>query len=416
MPSSSLHLLLLPLIIPLLYPGCYSHSLNNSLALARGAFADTNTSIAISRATAAAEILQTWYNSATGIWNTCGWWNGANCMTTLANLAALDLDDSINRIATGVFQNTFSVATNSNPYPARGIDADYTSANGTAYYTGTGEVERVLTGAANASLWLDGSYDDDAWWGLAWVAAYDVTGNGDYLDLAEGIFYHLSSAWPSKCGDGGIDSDYTHVYVGAIANGLFLALAARLANRASNSTYYLAWARRQWSWFRDSGLINENNTINDGLTNECRNNGQTVWTYNQGVILGGLVDLHRAATNGSTNSTYLEEARKIATGAITALVDKEYVLHESCEPDDCGGGDRTQFKGIFMRNLKSLHAVSPSGTYAKVINACAASLWKYDRTDANEFGVHWPGPVDSAKVNASTHSSAMDALVAAIWG
>ncbi|KAL4993244.1 glycoside hydrolase [Aspergillus recurvatus] len=378
-----------------------------ALSLAGGAFARTNTSTALSRATTAAETLQTWYNGATGIWNTCGWWNGANCMTTLADLAALDLDDAVKGTATGVFQNTFSVATNSNPYPARGIDADYTSGNGTAYYAGTSEVERVPTGAANASLWLDGSYDDDAWWGLAWIAAYDVTGNEDFLDLAEGIFYHL-------CGNGGIDSDYTHVYVGAIANELFLALAAQLANRASNSTYYLDWAQRQWSWFRDSGLINENHTINDGLTNDCTNNGQTAWTYNQGVILGGLVELHRAAGNDSSNSTYLEDAGKIAAGAIAALVDEEHVLHEPCEPDGCGG-DQTQFKGIFMRNLKFLHAVAPNDTYAKVINASADSLWENDRTDANELGVDWSGPVDSADVNASTHSSALDALVAAIW-
>ncbi|KAL4862736.1 hypothetical protein BDV12DRAFT_202766 [Aspergillus spectabilis] len=398
-----------------------------TLALSTCATA-TTTATAQSRAVTAANNLQTWFNSATGIWNTCGWWNGANCMTTLANLAALDLgtyNSSVNATAINVFQNTFSVATNSNPYPARGGNAaNYTSANGTAYHAAAQDGV-VPTGAANASLWLDGSYDDDAWWGLAWVAAYDVTGQEDYLDLAEGIFYHLSNAWPSKCGNGGIDSDYTHVYVGAIANELFLALAAQLANRIpSNSTYYLDWAKRQWSWFEDSGLINENHTINDGLTNDCKNNGGTVWTYNQGVVLGGLVELHRAAaaagndssySNSTSSSMYLENARKIATSAIGALVDKNHVLHESCEPDDCGAADQTQFKGIFMRNLKVLHGVAPNDTYARVINASADSLWEHDRTYANGFGVDWSGPVDSAKVNASTQSSAMDALVAAIW-
>ncbi|KAL3460010.1 Six-hairpin glycosidase [Aspergillus heterothallicus] len=405
------------------------------LALAVGATTTTtttNTSTAQSRALSAATTLQTWYNSATGIWNTCGWWNGANCMTTLANLAALDFNTSnsndddgkaaFNATALAVFQNTFAVATNANPYPAIGANpANYTSANGTAYH---GSGESVPTGAANASLWLDGSYDDDAWWALAWIAAYDVTGNDDYLDLAEGIFYHLSNAWPSKCGNGGIDSSSTHVYVGAIANELFLALAAQLANRVSHnnsSSYYLDWAERQWTWFKDSGLINENHTINDGLTNDCKNNGATLWTYNQGVILGGLVELDRAvaaknsSSSSSKNSTYLDAAGKIAAGAIEALTDDDHVLHESCEPDSCGAADQTQFKGIFVRNLKALQGVAPSDTYAKVINASADSLWAHDRTDANGFGVDWSGPVDAATVNASTQSSAMDALVAAIW-
>ncbi|KAJ0419161.1 glycosyl hydrolase family 76-domain-containing protein [Aspergillus carlsbadensis] len=387
-----------------------------TLALSTRALADTNTTTAQSRALTAANTLQTWYNNATGIWNTCGWWNGANCMTTLANLAALDIDSSFNDIARGVFENTFAVAPGaSNPIPDKGNDpADYLSSNGTGYYPIAG-VDGVPTGAANTALWLDGSYDDDLWWGLAWVAAYDVTGNQDYLDLAEGIFYHLSNAWPSKCGNGGIDSNYEHVYVGAIANELFLSLAAHLANRAEDSAFYRDWAERQWTWFRDSGLINENNTINDGLTNDCTNNGQTVWSYNQGVILGGLVELDRATSNDSdsSNSTYLDAAGKIAQGAIAELVDENYVLHDACEPANCAP-DATQFKGVFMRNLRVLHDVAPNDTYAKVLSASADSIWANDRTDGDALGVVWAGPVDAAVVDASTHGSALDALVAAI--
>ncbi|PYH44685.1 putative glycosyl hydrolase [Aspergillus saccharolyticus JOP 1030-1] len=375
-----------------------------TLTLLSGASA-TNTT-AMDHAYAAATTLQTYYNPTTGIWNTCGWWNGANCLTTMADLSLKN--ETINETAVGVFENTFRVATNTNPYPARGIDADYTAANGTAY-----TIPGQPTGAANASLWLDGSYDDDMWWGLAWVAAYDVTGVSDYLDLAEGVFYHLSRAWPSLCGNGGIDSDYTHVYVGAIPNELFLALGAQLANRAADSEYYLDWAKRQWAWFEASGLINDDHTINDGLTTACTNNGMTVWSYNQGVILGALVELHRAA-GSPANSTYLEAAGKIAQGAIAALTDAEGVVHESCEPDACDSNE-TQFKGIFVRNLKWLQGVAPNETYARVINASAASLWANDRTDANGFGVDWSGPVTAAGVNASTQSSALDALVAAIW-
>lgn len=222
-----------------------------------------------------------------------------------------------------------------------------------------------------------------------------------------------SNSWPSKCGNGGIDSDSTHVYVGAIANELFLALAAALANRADDSAHYLDWAKRQWTWFSDSGLINDQHTINDGLMDDCTNNRDTVWTYNQGVILGGLVELHRATGNDSSNSTYLHEAEKIAKGAIAELTDDDHVVHEPCEPDDCGA-DQTQFKGSFIRNLRALHAVAPDEAYARVIKASAESLWKNDRTDGDKLGVDWSGPVDSDKVDASTHSAAMDALVAAI--
>lgn len=90
-------------------------------------------------------------------------------------------------------------------------------------------------------------------------------------------------------------------------------------------------------------MINENNLINDGLDinpdGSCSNNGDTTWSYNQGVILGGLVELSKA----TGDSEYLSEATSIAEAAIAAL-SEDGILHESCEPNDCGA-DGSQFKG-----------------------------------------------------------------------
>jgi predicted alpha-1,6-mannanase (GH76 family) len=82
--------------------------------------------------------------------------------------------------------------------------------------------------------------------------------------------------WPTTCGNGGIYWDSSRTYINAIANELFLSLAAHLANRVpSNSQYYVEWAEKEWEWFAASGMINSNYTINDGLTTACTNNGQT---------------------------------------------------------------------------------------------------------------------------------------------
>lgn len=141
------------------------------------------------RAQTALAALQTWYNTTSGIWDTCGWWNGANCMTVLADLA--DVDYAVRDVAVGVFENTFSAAPRSNPAPGRGNN----TYNGAIKHHRPQEVDRRRAGV-DVSQWLDGAYDDDAWWALAWIAAFDVTGRREYLDLAVGVFEELVSLFP----------------------------------------------------------------------------------------------------------------------------------------------------------------------------------------------------------------------------
>lgn len=67
-----------------------------------------------------------------------------------------------------------------------------------------------------------------------------------------------------------------------------------------------------------------------------------------------------------------------------------------------------------MRNLLLLQRASPNDLYSQVIEACAASIWANDRdSTTGELGVDWAGPFVTP-ADASTQSSAMGALVAAI--
>ncbi|OOQ82220.1 glycosyl hydrolase [Penicillium brasilianum] len=354
---------------------------------------------ALARARTALDALQTWYDPSTGLWTTRQWWNSASAMTTVANLATVD--PSVMETALYVFNTTFNLAPASNPHPGPEVKTVFQRRD---LFSRAGN-------SGNASQWLDSAYDDDGWWALAWIAAYDVTGNDDYLEVAEGIFAALTAAWGTKCGDGGLPWNPTSTYVNAITNELFLSVAAHLANRVpSKREEYIDWAQREWDWFSAQGFMGENHTINDGLLDICQNNGQTVWSYNQGVVLGGLVELNKAAPN----DTLLASADTIAQAAIKTLADSNMVIHEPCEPNSCAP-DATQFKGIFIRNLHMLQSVSPNIIYKQVIDSCARSIWANDRNSQNQLGVVWAGPFQDP-VDMSTHSSAMDALVAAIGG
>jgi predicted alpha-1,6-mannanase (GH76 family) len=157
---------------------------------------------------------------------------------------------------------------------------------------------------------LNKYYDDEGWWALAWIDAYDWTHNPDYLNMASSIFDDMTGGWDDHCG-GGIWWSRDRTYKNAIANELFLSVASHLANRVTDpdeKAQLLAWADSEWQWFSQSGLINQDNLINDGLNSNCQNNGQTTWTYNQGVILGGLVELYQQDQDPSL----LETAQTIA--------------------------------------------------------------------------------------------------------
>jgi uncharacterized protein YyaL (SSP411 family) len=48
---------------------------------------------------------------------------------------------------------------------------------------------------------LNGFYDDELWWTLAWIKVYDITNDAQYLDTASSIFENAKSAWgTSPCG------------------------------------------------------------------------------------------------------------------------------------------------------------------------------------------------------------------------
>jgi predicted alpha-1,6-mannanase (GH76 family) len=387
-------------------------SISASLFILLSSNPQANTQNAQSRATNALDTLQySWYNETSGLWDTTGWWNGANVLTTLADLASID--NSVVPLATYVFKNTYIAAPAMNP-ASEMVKINNNGEPNTHYppswpHHWKSHHHPGQAGKVNASAWLNDYYDDDGWWALAWIAAYDVTKNEDYLQTAAGIFEGMTEGWPTNCGNGGIWWSTNETYANAIANELFFSVAAHLANRVPNKrkAYFVDWAKKEWAWFKASGMINAENTINDGLTPACENNGQTVWSYNQGAILGALVELNKAAPDPS----YLDTAGNIAKAAITALTDKNSVLHDPCEPN-CGA-DGSQFKGVFARNLQLLHNVAPQKLYAQVIQASASSIWKNDRDTEGKISINWAGPFVNP-ANASTHSSALDALVAAI--
>ena len=332
--------------------------------------------------------LQQYYVERTGLYRTTGWWNAANAITVLTD--AMRVSGSKQYVS--VLAHTFKHAQVVVP------KAEQTGA---------------LKGMTGAPGFINRYYDDEGWWALAWIDAYDLTGQQRYLAMGQSIFADMAGGWDATCG-GGIWWSKDRTYKNAIANELFFSVATHLAARGATQAErakYTAWATKEWAWFRHSGMINRQNLVNDGLTIDkatgtCSNNGKTVWTYNQGVLIGALAEWSKSAPG--ERADLLPEARKIADASLAHLTDKGGVLHDPCEPN-CGG-DGIQFKGIFVRNLQALNAMVPDPRYAQFFKTNAASIWDKDRGPGNMFGVVWSGPFSSP--DAGTQASALDALVA----
>ena len=288
--------------------------------------------------------LQKWYNETTGLWETTGWWNSANALTMLADFVAVK--SSLDGVAKHVFQNTFAQAQKSSLATVKVITPSFVTT-----YTGPHFPPGITLPQNGFSGFLNDYYDDEGWWALAWLQIYDLTKEQQYLKTATDIFGDMTKGWGGTCG--GVWWDKQHSAKVAIANELFLTVAAQLANRAANKQFYLNWALKEWDWFQSTGMINEDYNINDGIDLQtCKNNKGIVWSYNQGVILGGLLELYKAAPD----ATYIIMAERIALAGIKSLSDSNGILHDPCEPN-CGA-DGPQFKGIFMRNLQKLQFTS----------------------------------------------------------
>jgi predicted alpha-1,6-mannanase (GH76 family) len=122
-----------------------------------------------------------WYSASTGVWSDY-WWQSANMMSALADLS--QLDSSYN----GTHFNTYA--------------STYANANQQFGYQN----------------FIDDYYDDEGWWGLAWLNVYDLTKNPNYLNLAISLFNDIHNTGESTpCG--GVWWSKDKNYIASIANG-----------------------------------------------------------------------------------------------------------------------------------------------------------------------------------------------------
>lgn len=343
----------------------------------------TDGSTAVARARVAADVLMSSYDWEKA-WFPSSWWNSAVALQTIGDYMQRTGD----RRYLPQLDRTFE--RNKGPFPAGELSTDEIWGNFTS---------RAI--------------DDGMWWAFNWIQAYDLTGKRKYLRMAIKIAEFTEDYWDSTCG-GGVWWNAERTYKNAVTNGQFIRLTAELHNRLPGDKRWLARSQAAWDWFVGSGMINSENLVNDGLNNDCQNNGQTVWTYNQGLAIGAALELWRATGDPGL----LRTARRLADAAIDGGLTVNGVLTEACDALDrmCDDNGK-QFKGIFLRYLMDLADTTGDKRYRTFVATQAATIWERDRDAADRLGLRWAGGTNPEHPNVfdwRTQASALSALIADI--
>ena len=327
------------------------------------------------------DTLQNWYNTETGLYETTSWWNAANALTAIIDYSKI----TGSKDYLDVIDNSFEICK---------------------------EFEVKMPDQNNNWIcknFINDYYDDEGWWILAWIKAFELTKNEKYLKMARITFEEMALGWDEVCG-GGVYWKKPNIGKSAVQNELFMLAAIRLHQKGEGLVLgksYMQWSEDTYSWFVNSGMINDNYIIENGLDKKCQLNMGNHHTYNQGIILSGLVELYKV----KNDTSFLDLAHNIADATIENFVYDNGVLKDPKEPNL--NGDASQFKGIFMRNLGFLYSESPKEHYKSFILNNVNSIWSFARNKTtNEVGVVWNN--SSEKTNASTQSSALDAFNAAM--
>ncbi|KAF9262689.1 glycoside hydrolase family 76 protein [Marasmius fiardii PR-910] len=252
------------------------------------------------------------------------------------------------------------------------------------------------------------SYDD-----VQWVAtAYLMAGNQERAKH----FYDIASEAleTSYCG-GGLFWSGARDYKNAITNELYMVTSGYLYE-VTKDQKYLDNLKNIWKWLKESNMRGTNGLFNDGLTKDgkCDNNGQTTWTYNQGVVLAGLGYLSKYAQDESAAT----DAFSIMD-ALMAQLTTNGALRELCETADDNrcNADQASFKGIttyYMSWFLRVSGKDDDGKYANFVKSQADKVLANAQDGEGVFNNYWPAKGAKAAVkNASTQGAALGALVGA---
>jgi hypothetical protein len=217
----------------------------------------------------------------------------------------------------------------------------------------------------------DRYYDDHAWLGLALVRHHELTGDPALLRLAARVFFFAVSGWSADTTwavPGGMrwKEPPTNRSRNACANGPTAALAAKLHERTGDVSF-IEWATRIYDWTRRA-LLGPDALYMDRIAPDGTRT-PTIWSYNQGSMIGSGVLLGRQ----TGDSSYLDQAVETAAAYVGGTTVPDLVAQDPA------------FNAVFFRNLLVLDRERPDPRYRALASDYGERLWESGRTGRGLF-------------------------------
>jgi predicted alpha-1,6-mannanase (GH76 family) len=260
---------------------------------------------------------------------------------------------------------------------AHGLDALTDASRRTRQPVYTQRMKTLLHGilSANGGTYLNTFYDDMEWLGLASLRAYELTGDQEYLDVAELLWSDIKGglsdgafSWNKNCRPGCKNT---------IANTPAIILGARLhAWRASPQDFQMV--QSVYAFVKARLVDPATGAVWDGLDPATGTVNKKVFSYNQGMFIGAGLELYKL----TRNAAYLDDALKTVSSVLDSQSPNGMLFG-----GETGGRDGGLFKGILVRYLALLAREGdiPAATRVRIINAI-----KQNANILNSIGIHRP--------------------------
>jgi predicted alpha-1,6-mannanase (GH76 family) len=218
--------------------------------------------------------------------------------------------------------------------------------------------------------------DDQVFWAYTMMSAaeYNFPAPPDdkpgWLAMVQSVFNQFVTRYTKEVEDGNCKGGMRWqihpwlngwTYKNTASNGGLFHLGARLAMYTKNDTY-AQWAEKAYDWMNDSPLLEDDGTVNDGMsmtTNPpCKEADRTPWTYNYGSLIAGAAYMYNY-TNGA------DKWRDAINRHLNKTTDQFFpqyykgIMTEICEAKELCNTDQKSFKAYFSRWLGVCMQMAP---------------------------------------------------------